>query len=541
LQTGDELGAHAMALVAQDVAGGKSKTGEEMALLAVALGYPAEPPADGDAAFRHYLQGDRAALRQDAYLRETTDTDRYLYLRYLMDQTDDEEAGKFIEEKRLDETALPIAALEMRSRQMGNYAPPTFAMPSIVLAAATSTSMHDARARTPPKELPKAIEAALAATDPDTRVYLRSLLMSALDRAGKYFAVGQGNAQASRSFSEMLAATDSPSMRTFQAYFALREKLLSNDAVPAMTKAAKLSGIGGAPLARLVEEATDYANFGEPRAIRSAREIAGKLDARILDRRVLASMAWRALQDLRTTYRMGMSAIAAAPRDSLTEQVWFAVLRGDAAALQKLASDKTLPPHLRAEAAEKLSNPAESETALRTLLDEDPNDFDATVALEGRLSSQHKTAEAAEVCSRWLSRNDGKTLRAGRLRGSLSFLLYVQGKYQEGLKAAEFALPVGNASAIQGYGLNLAGLGRADEARAAMKLNMQRYAGASSAADAAEVEWVLKDDTGAAQQIAHPPFAITPAEWGGARPIDRCSGIWSPTRSAPATRRSRSG
>jgi hypothetical protein len=513
LQVDDDLAAHAMALVALDEAGGKAITKGEEALLAAALGYGGEArklaaSLPNDKALSLYLSKNRDGLREAAETVQAGHQDRYLWVRWLIQEGDEDDAFAFVKEKLgTDGYELAIVQLLSQAGKMGLYVGPAFALPACVLAAAKGVSLEAVLSGVPNKPS-DGLEAALAKTDPDVRGALRAIWLSALDRQGDYIAGGLSDPKRAAEFSEMLSKSGSPTMRTFHSYFDLRSKLLSGDPLPALESAARIRDVGGASLAGLLEKSERRADYGDPRMVRAARRMVSHLDSRVEDRRVLARLAWSELQDLPTTFRMTSSAIAAAPEDANGLRIWFAGLRRDDATLLAIANDRSLPSHTRLDACKHISGAGERERALRDFLAEKPGDSSAAHDLDRLLRKQKRYAEGREILGRWLMDYDRGDIEACNVRGSAAIEAYLQGTYSEGLKDAAPALEVACASAFQGMALNLAGLGKDAESRKLVEADLARYPFAHTVAVATEVEWVLGDFRAAAQRIVQSPVEL---------------------------------
>lgn len=113
------------------------------------------------------------------------------------------------------------------------------------------------------------------------------------------------------------------------------------------------------------------------------------------------------------------------------------------------------------------------------------------------------------MLAEWLRGNDGQTLEAADMRGRIAACDYRMGHYQDGWSMAEPALESWHMNPMAWGALNLAGLGRAEEARRLASNVITRYASADAVSTAAEVEWRLGDPSAAAKRFREPPLPLT--------------------------------
>jgi hypothetical protein len=542
LETDDELAAKAIALVALDIAAGKAQTGSEEAVLASALGYVRASRAlgarlQGESSLRFFLAGDDAHLRERAVLREAGAPDRYLRLRRALQRQDEDDANRFLDSYHgTERLELAVLALLLQEQHMENFAPVAFALPVLVLAAAEGVPVkvppQDSQSDTvelsveaaavalhvDPETLSPRLEEALKRRDPDTRGYLKAAWLSALRRQGEFLADSQGNREAAARFVDRLAKDPAPTVQQFQRWFATRTTLSSGKVMEALSAAEKVEGVGGAAAFAILEEATSRSDFSDPRVLRAARAVVPRLDSRVAHRAMLGNIAWSTLQDLRVSERLLRSAFEADPDGHQYLREWFTSLSSDPRELERIGRDKFGLRRVRSSAWSHLwdlggGHAAVAEQGFRSMLEEDPKDDSTAVDLARHLRLSGRLEDARAVLLVWLRTNDGPNVTAANVRATLARYSFIAGRYAEGLKMVGPALRVGNASSFRYAALNLAGAGRAVEARQMTETLLQRYQYPRSVALAAEVEWQLGDLDAAAQRLAARTIRLTATDY----------------------------
>src|SRR5712691_9522759 len=282
----------------------------------------------------------------------------------------------------------------------------------------------------------------------------------------------------------------------------------------ALSAIESLPGVGGAAVIDLLDKARQRASFGDPRVLRAVRTLLARLDTRPYHRARFGEIAWTDLQDLRVADLLLGSALKADPGRYLYLEEWFARLRGDAASLLRIAGDRSAPVWIRNDAAEHLFDlgevhAAQAEEAARALVAEQPRDSQARYTLGHILRVSGRLPEARSVLADWLRGNDGRNLRAVNMRGSIAWYDYLLGHYQEGWEMAQPAVESWAGTPMTSAAVNLAGLGRAEEARRIVSDLLARYPSADSVATAAEVDWRLGDPSAAAKRFRAPPVPLT--------------------------------
>jgi hypothetical protein len=540
METGDDLAAKAIALVALDVAAGKTETVGEEAVLASALGYlraardlAARLP--GEPSLRLYLAGDDARLRENANLREAGPTDRYLRLRRALQRNDENDANQFLDSYHgTERLQLCVLALLLREGEMQHFASIAFALPVFVLAAAEGIPVqaptqdrqsHTVQAalqsttatlRIEPHSLNQRLEKSLKNLDPDVGGYLRAAWLSALRRQGEYLLDSQGNQQAASKFAEELAKEPAPTVQRFQRWFSVRTSLGTGQVEQAFSAVERLEGVGGSAVAGILEESVKHANFSEPRLLRASRALIPRLDSRVAHRAALGSIAWNPLQDMPLSERLLRSAFEADPDGHQSLHEWFANMGGDTQELERIGRDKFGLRHIRRDAFEQLwkrggAHTAAAEQGLRAMIDEDPSDVSTALSLGKQLRLAGRLEDASAVVLAWLKTNDGPGVWPANMRAALARYSFLAGHYAEGLKTVGPALPVGNAGSFEYAALNLAGLGRGAEAKQMADALVARYP--DTVGVAAEVEWQLGDLDAAAKRLAGAPIRLSSQDY----------------------------
>jgi hypothetical protein len=543
LETDDELAAKAIALVALEIAAGKAQTAGEEAVLASSLGYGRAARVlgarlPGESSLQFFLTGDDLHLREHARLKEAGATDRYLRLRRALDRQDEDDANEFLDSYHgTERLELAVLALLLREGQMEHFAPVAFALPVFILAAAEGVPVQAAPQRTQsetvqaalrstavalrlePKTLTQRLEEALKKRDPEVRGYLRAAWLSALHRHGSFLAHAQANPEAAAKFSARLAQDPSATVQAFQRWFAASISVDSGNVVETLSAVEKVHGVGGAAVVDILKAAASRTKTLHPKLLRAARTLIQRLDSRVTGRGALGNIAWSPLQDLRASERLLRSTFEADPDGHQQLRRWFANLSADAHALEQIGRDKFGLRRVRREAWVDLwklggAHAAVAEQGLRSMLDENPKDDSTAMDLARQLRIAARLEDARAVLLAWLRPNDERGVSAANVRGMLAKLSFLAGRYDEGLEVLEPALPVGNLLALEYEALNLAGAGRAVEARQVVDGFVKRYSSPRSVARAAEVEWQLGDLDAAAKRLASAVPRLTAADYG---------------------------
>lgn len=544
LETDDELAAKAIALVALDIAAGtaQAQTDSEEAVLSSALGYRRASRElgarlQGESSLKFFLAGDDAHLSESATLREAGPADRYLQLRRALDRQDEDDLNRsLVTYPAAERLELATLALLLGERRMEHFAPVAYAMPLFVLAAAEGVAVRagaqgsqaetvDASMKSTaadlhvdPAKLTERLEGALKKLPPEVREYLRATWLSALRRQGEYLADSQGDHDAVAEFTAGLAKDPAPTVQRFQRWFAARTSLDSGQAAGALSAVEKLKDVGGAAAGEILDKAASVADFSDPRLLRAARALVPRLDTRVAHRSLLGQIAWSSLQDLRASERLLRSAFEADPDGNQSVREWFANLSGDAQELQRIGGDKLGLRAIRKSAWLHLSklggdHAVVAEQGLRSLLDEDPNDEDTAMDLAKQLRLAGRLEDGRAVLLGWLRRNDGPTIRAAHIRAVLARYSFLAGRFDEGLEMVGPALAIGNAVSFEFAALNLAGAGRASEAKQMADKLLQRYQSPTFVATAAEVEWQLGDLDAAGKRLAGSRIRLNAANY----------------------------
>lgn len=539
LEVGDALAAQAIALSALDAATGQAQTDAEQGLLASTLGYGAAARQlgarlPGEGALKLYLLGDDARLAESARLREARPADRYLQLRRLLSREGADAADRFVEsDLGPDGLELPVLARLLGEPKTG-YLPAAFQI--LLLAAAEGVpfdvAVQDSHARTlafaagsaivrlglRKGELSTRLDAALAKQDVVVAGYLRALWLSALRRQGDDLTEHLASTEAAAEFAEMLTRDTSPTVQTFRRWFDARAALLSRDVGAALAFAAEANDLGAGALAELLTTASKRADYGDPRISRAVRALAPRLDARPSQRLDLGVLAWDGLRDVGACARLMRSAFRADPEGHEGVRSWFARLSGDARILAEMGRDKSARRGTRIEAWKDLwevdpTRAGEAERGLRALIDEDPADVQAALALGKRLARAGRLEEGRTVLSAWLQKHDASDLESANVRAEISRNWFLAGRHEEGLEAVRPALPIYNEPSLAAAALNLAGAGRAEQARKMSAAMVERYPFPNAATSAAEVEWLLGDLDAAAQRLVGSQTPVTALDY----------------------------
>jgi hypothetical protein len=535
----DRLDAHAIALCAADEAAGADVRAQQ-AVLALALGYagaartlaPEEEPA-----LHAYLALDRRKLADAARRKEANAGDRHLLLRWLMQDGNTLALRRFIGAARDEEhISVPAVGQLLLDGDLQMVAAASETLESLVLA-----ELEGVRATAPNDvELAKILRSAensalqnmagnedfrprLAGDLRQTDVAYEGPLWRAADTSGWYAAATAaallGTARSGfvlRSDASGLAddlgtwpvPVGVPLQRWLKARIAVDRgnldepyETLASGKLPGPRAVADLLGA----VARLTEPP-------DPRIVEAVRVARRHFDSRPLSRLIWAEVLRVQARELDRSGRLLASVVDDAPGLYPQEEIALADQRGRIDRLEQIALDERLPFPARLQAAAALADhgaKAQAEQALRRLGRERPGDVDTQERLIRFLRETGRPADAlaaAVALVRIYGEED--SFFAARARCAAARQLDSMGRHEDALTMVERALPTEAVCAYRIATVQLARLGRKQDAEGLLFAYLARHPTAATAAAVAEARWLGHDDAGAADILAHPPVGL---------------------------------
>jgi hypothetical protein len=536
----DRLDAHAIALCAADGAAGADTRGQQAAL-AITFGYAsaarALAPAE-DEPLHAFVTLDRRKLADAARRKDANAGDRHLLLRWLVQDANERPLLRFIGAARDDEhVSIPAVGQLLLDPDLQVVAAASEALEALTLA-----ELEGVRATAP--------------TDVDLMRTLKSAEQSALQNLARN---EDFRAQLAVDLRQVDTGSEGPLWRgadTSAWYAAATAAALIGTARSGYVLRSDASGLAdelgtwpvpvAAPLHRWLKAkiAVDRRNLEEayetlassrlpgaraavdlldaiakeseppdPRIIEAARGARRHFDSRPLSRLLWAQVLRIHERDLDRAGRLVSSVVDEAPGAYPAEEVALADERGQPERLEKLALDERLPFPARLEAAGALAKRGakpQAERALRRLGRDRPADVETQERLVRFLHDVGRPSEAL-AAGLALLRTFGEddSFLVARARCAVARQLDAMGRHEEALTIVERALPTEAVCAYRLATVQLAHLGRKNDAENLLLAYLARHPQGETAATVAEVRWRSRDDAGAADILAHPPVALT--------------------------------
>jgi len=533
----DRLDAHAIALCAADAAAGADVRGQQ-AVLALALGYAGAArslaPAQEEPALHALLMLDRRKLADAARRKEANAGERHLLLRWLMQDANEPALRRFVETARDNEhISVPNVGQLLLDGDLQVVAAASEALPALAMA-----DLESIRATAPTDgELVPALMAGQqsALQNMANNEDLRARLASDLRQVDTTL---QGPLWRGADTSAWYAAA------TASALFGLGRSgyVLRNDAsglaeelgtwpVPAAAHLGRwlksriaadrgnldeanetLTGSkipGPRAVADLLETMAKQLESPDPRMIEAVRVAVRHFDSRPGSRLIWAEVLRIHARDLDRAGRLVASVVDQAPGAYSADEVVLARYRGQLDRLEQLALDENIPFPARLEAAGALADRApraQAERALRRLGRERPTDVTTHERLIRFLNDAGRPADALAVALDLVrAYGDDDSFMVARARCAAARQLDAMGRHEEALTVVERALPTEAVCAYRLATVQLAHLGKREDAEGLLLAHLARHPQAETAATVAEVRWRGRDDAGAADILAHPP------------------------------------
>jgi hypothetical protein len=542
----DRLDAHAIALCAADAAAGADTRGQS-AVLALALGYAGAArslaPAQEEPALHAFVTLDRRKLTEAARRKEANPGDRHLLLRWLMQDANQEAVRRFIGAARDNEhISVPAVGQLLLDADLQVVAAASEALPALALA-----ELEGVRAKAPTdvepvmalmtaqqsalqtlgnnEDLRARLAADLRQADPtyegplwrgaDTSAWYAAATAAALLGSARSGYVLRNDATG---LADELGAWPVPAATQLQRWLKARiaaDRGSVDEAYEALAKS-KLPGARAA--ADLLDAMEKQSESPDPRIIEAVRVASRHFDSRPISRLIWAEVLRIHERDLDRSGQLVASVVDESPGVYSLDEVALAKQRGSIGRLEQIALDERLPFPARLEAAVAVADrgsKAQAERGLRRLGRERPSDVPTHERLIRFLHDAGRPADAlAAALDLVRTYGDDDSFRVARARCAAAHQLDAMGRHEEALTMIERALPTEAVCAYRIATVQLARLGKKEDAEGLLLAHLARHPQAGTAANVAEVRWRSRDDAGAADILAHPPAAITRRDFG---------------------------
>ena len=537
----DRLDAHAIALSAADAAAGADVRCEQ-AVLALALGYAgaARPlaSAEDEPALHAFLAPDRRKLAEAARRKDANAGDRHLFLRWLMQDADEKALLRFIGAARDNEhISIPAVGQFLLDADLQVVAAASDALPALALAELENVRATAPTDVEPLKALITARNSALQTlgNNEDLRARLATDLQQAdttyagpLWRAADtsaWYAAATASALLGLARSGYVLRNDAsgladelgtwpvptagPLNRWLKARIAADRGSL--DEAYGTLASSKLPGARAA--ADLLDALARQSEPPDPRMIEAVRVALRHFDSRPLSRLVWAEVLRIHARDFDRFGRLAASVVDEAPGKYPGDEAALWKQRGDLFRVKELGLDERLPFAARREAARVLVDAPHpwASVVLPRVERERPADIETH---ELRLRWIHATAipgraSLAETLDVLRTYGDDDSFRVAAARCEAAHQLDGMGKHGEALAMVERALPTEAVCAYRIASVQLAKLGKKEDAENLLLAHFARHPYAETAVTIAEVRWWSRNDAGAADILAHPPAGLT--------------------------------
>src|SRR3989449_1430073 len=537
----DRLDAHALALSAADAAAGADVRGQQ-AVLALALGYASAArtlaPANDEPALHAFVTLDRRKLADAARRKEAGPGDRHLLLRWLMQDANEQGLLRFIGAARDNEhISVPTVGQILLHGDLQVVAAASDALPALALA-----ELEGVRATAPTdvelvRTLMSARNSALQtlANNEDLRARLATDLGQAdtaqegplwrgADTSAWYAAataaglLGSGRSgyvlrNDATGLADELGTWPVPVAAHLSRWLKARIAADRGSLDEAYETLASSRLPGARAAADLLDAMGRQSDSPDPRIIEAVRVASRHFDSRPVSRLVWAEVLRAHARDLDRSGQLIASLVDKAPGGYPVDEVALAGQRASIDRLEQLALDERLPFPARLEAAGALADrgpKAPAERVLRRLCRERPADVETHERLIRLLHDAGKPADALAAALDLLrTLGDDDSFRVASARCAADRQLDAMGRHEDALTMVERALPTEVVCAYRIATVQLAHLGRKEDAENLLLAHLARHPQAETAATVAEVRWRSHDDAGAADVLAHPPATLT--------------------------------
>jgi len=536
----DRLDAHAVALCAADAAAGADVRSQQ-AVLALAFGYAGAAralAAQDEPALHAFVSLDRRKLAEAARRKEANAGDRHLLLRWLMQNGDEQAVRRFIESARDSEhISIPAVGQFLLDSDLQLVATASDALPALALAdlenvrakAATDVELMVALTSGQQSALQNLasnedLRGRLATDLQQADVAFEGPLWRGVDTSGWYAAIVaaalSGSARSgyvlrpdASGLADVLGTWPVPAGGQLSRWLKVQiaEDRGSTDEALEALATAKMPGVRA--VADLLDGIAKQSDAPDPKMIEAVRVASPHFDSRPASRLIWAEVLRVHERDLDRSGRLVASLVDQAPGAFPSEEVALAKQRGQVDRLEQIALDDKLPFPARLEAAAALADrgvKAPADRALRRLARERPFDAATHERLIRFLHDAGRPGDALAVALDLVRRHgEDDSFRAARARCTAARQLDAMGRHEDALTMVERALPTEAVCAYRIATVQLAHLGRKQDAEGLLLAHLARHPQVETVATVAEVRWRTKDDANAADVLAHSPVPLT--------------------------------
>jgi hypothetical protein len=524
LENGDELLAHALSTLVITKTLTQNKCVHEEALLAYTMGYSTYAASIGSALPQSdpvgaYVVQDDQRLSQLAEAENSTVESHYLFLLNLSKKKDVKSFASWVSTYfPYTWLSLPVykTALEMDKFSLTPALSRT--IPQLVLLALAqdagtmpdlSSYMKDADAHSDGKlesrvnfiseevqsQLPTVIakfESGLQKTsqkyrgpflDADTyNAYYKGYFFSSFYTLGLHYMDALCSQDASAHFAAVLGKSNTGIASDLRTWYnnLVRSKEGRINLAELSSQIKQSTSLGAAPFMRTLAEQKTYYGFGDPALLKAIKDMMPYLDTRIKHRLYLSDLAYTGLLDLKLTERLTVSALKDAASQNRYAELWYANLTGDTQKLTGLFNSSA-DLATRVHSLEYLEKQKDAdrrfiEKGYRQLLNEAPDDWDASWSYADYLKRIKKYPEARRVLNNWLKR---KVVTMGlediSCRARIARIYYEERLYKQGWKEVEPVIQSQKGDALCIAALLLDKLGRTKDAEKIGRFLVDRY------------------------------------------------------------------
>ncbi len=549
MELGDRLTARALAVVALARAvGGPAPTRAEV-LVARALDYelPAARLAKSlptDDSLRAFVQQDEETLRLRSLAPTASAATQYLWSRWVADAQVDHRR------REGETTDLPSLANRLRSRGFHDELDVALLVSTLAQAEAARDAGDGRvgewlvalrRARTErdrmagyrriakglgqPKGLFTRLEASLDGL-PDGLLlsraarqdYFLALLYSALDVMGHRLLDERSMPELAGGWVAELGSAATPRARELKRWLETLAQARSGHATEQLLDELEtMTTLGSAPRARVLDELSKVADWGDPQFPPLVQRLAQGLDARPTHRLRLGEATRLGLRDLRLADRFTRSGLESLRSPS--HEIQQAGDSGDWATLKQLAQAPHLTAQERAQSVDSLLQHHqvtrdEARRKLRDLLDPKGNDWVLRRRLVELLEADGRYAEARGLVIEWLNRKLPESLERVTAQTALAREYWLDQDLDNAWATVAPLVAGWQFETVRTAARILAAQGKAAEAEEMGRRLTKRYPGPKSDAVLCEVYWREGRQTDAAAVLSGSSRMIRLTDWG---------------------------
>ncbi len=243
------------------------------------------------------------------------------------------------------------------------------------------------------------------------RTFYEAYFYSALQAAGEFHLDQRSSIPDAEGLLKELAGVTAPRARSFARWYGHLVDARKGGAKPSelLDDLAAPSPFGAPPRFRTYNEVERYVGWGKPQRFEAVKGLVRHLDSRPTHAQWLAARADTDLWDMNLSETLNRHLLRVAAERLPESAAWSALLLGDAAALQRLASDPAVPVRGRLVALRRLRWLRAKDPAIETLYRRLGRDFSDSWSVAHGLADHLETlgrhAQAREVYRAWLARD----------------------------------------------------------------------------------------------------------------------------------------